>query len=306
MNIKDETIVITGGAGFIGSYTAEALLLKGAKVIIIDNLSTGREENIPKKAVFVEMNIADPKISEVFEKYKPSYVYHFAFNVNVPGSVKNPLIELESIEGSLRIFEASKVVGVKRLIFASSEFVYGNTENLPAKETEPFDPVAPYAISKYTVENYLKYYANTSNMQAVIFRYSTVYGPRQKKGAMTDYIRQLSTDRQAEFWGDGEKTRDYLYISDVVEANLLALTVALNRNHVFNLGRGEETSLNQLYELIADKLGKKPKPIYHPDRPGEKNRSSLDSSRFRKLSGWKPKVSLSEGLDIKITDFLAK
>lgn len=303
--MKNKTILITGGAGFIGSHTADAFIKLGAKVIIVDNLSSGKKTNIPKEAVFYKISVANSKIENIFKRHKPNLVYHFAFNVNVPESVNNPLVELESIEGSLRVFEASRKHGVKRIVFASSDFIYGNTSDLPAKETQPFNAVAPYAVSKYAIENYLQYYMQQFKIDIVIFRYSTVYGPRQIKGAMTDYIIKLASGKQASFWGNGEKTRDYIYIDDVVKANVLASKISLNKFYIFNISTGKETSLNSLYSLIAKKLKKKSNPIYLSDRPGEKMRSSSDNSRFNKVTGWKPKYSLEKGIDHKIEDVLS-
>lgn len=297
MNLKNKKILVTGGAGFIGSHIVDALLGEGVFVSIIDNLSTGRKENLNPKAKFYEMNIADPKVKEVFEKEKPEIVYHFAFNVLVPKSVENPLIDMDSISGSLNILINAQKYGVKKVIFSSSGFVYGNTINLPAKETEPIDPISPYVVSKNAVENYLKFFKKAYGLPYVIFRNAAVYGPGQITGAMADYIRKLKANQQADIWGDGNKTRDYVFINDVVNANILALDLPGGYSDpVFNLGSGKETTLNELYKKIAELLGKEAKPIYHPDRPGEQIRYCLDNSRAKGDLGWKPKYSLEEGL----------
>lgn len=301
MDLKNKKVLVTGGAGFIGSHTVSKLIEKGAKVCIIDNLCTGIKENLHKEAVFYSMNIADPKVKEVFEKEKPEIIYHFAFNVLVPKSVENPQMDLDSIAGSLNIFQNAKNFGVKKIIFASSGFIYGNTHNLPAKETEPVDPVSPYVVSKNAVENYLAFFNKAYKIPYVIFRYAAVFGPGQVTGAMSDYARKLACGKQAEIWGDGKKTRDYVFIDDVVKANILALDVADNFEcPIFNIGNGIETTLNEMYSKVAKLLSKEAKPVYLPDRPGDQVRYALDWSKASKVLGWKPEVTLEEGLLIKL------
>ena len=293
--------LITGGAGFIGSHTVDALIEQGADVAIIDNLVTGKKENLNPKARFYNLNITDPQVEEVFKKERPEFIYHFASNVLVPKSVENPLIEMDSIAGAINIFQNAKKYNVKKVVFSSSAFLYGNTKNLPAKETEPIMPISPYVVSKRTVENYLEFYKRSFNLPYVVLRYSTVYGPRQFTGAMADYIRKLANNKQAEMYGDGEKTRDYIYIEDVVTANLLALDISSDfLDPVFNIGTGIETSLNDLYKKIAEILGKKVEPIYLPDRPGEQYRYSLDCSKAKKELGWKQRISMEEGLKRRV------
>jgi len=299
MNLKNKKILVTGGAGFIGSHTVDALIKQGARVVVVDNLFTGRKENLNPQAKFYQINIADPKIEEILEKEKPEFIYHFAFFVLVPKSVENPLLDIDCLVGSLRILQRAKNLGVKKVVLSSSGFLYGNTKNLPAKETEPVMPISPYIVTKDAVENYLRFYYSAYKLPYVILRYSAVYGPRQVTGAMADYIRKLAQDQQAEIWGDGNKTRDYVFIKDVVNANLLALDVSENHpNPVFNIGTGVETTLNAVYEKIADLLSKKSQPIYHPDRPGEQIRYCLDNSKAKKELGWQPKINLDEGLKL--------
>jgi UDP-glucose 4-epimerase len=301
MIIKNKKILVTGGAGFIGSHVVDALIENGAEVAVIDNLVTGRRENLNPNAKFYEINIADPKIETIFRREKPEIIYHFAFNVLVPKSVKNPLIDMDSIIGSVNILINAQKYGTKKIIFSSSGFLYGNTNNLPAKETEPIDPISPYVVAKNTVENYLRFFNKAYGLPYVIFRQAAIYGPRQVTGAMADYVRKLSAGKQAEIWGDGSKTRDYVYIDDLVRANLLALEIPSNfPDPVFNIGTSIETTLNDLYKKIAKLLNKKPEPIYLPDRPGEQVRYSLDYSKIKKNLGWEPKYTLEEGLKLKL------
>lgn len=303
MDLQKSKILVTGGAGFIGSHTVDALIQKGAKVVVIDNLVTGRKENLNPQAKFYQLNVASPEIKSVFEKEKPQFIYHFAFNVLVPKSVKNPLMDMDSIAGSLNILQNAKDHAVKKIVFSSSGFIYGNNPNLPVKETAPFEPVSPYAIAKHTVENYLRFFNRTYNLPYVVLRYAAVYGPGQVTGAMADYIRKLAAGKQAEIYGDGTKTRDYTYIGDVIRANLLALGLPENyKNPVFNVSTSIETSLNDLYKKIAKLLNKTPQPIYLPDRPGEQVRCSLDYSKIKNILGWEPKVRLDEGLKYRLSN----
>jgi len=299
MNLKNKKILVTGGAGFIGSHTVDALIKQGARVVVVDNLFTGRKENLNPQAKFYQINIADPKIEEILEKEKPEFIYHFAFFVLVPKSVENPLLDMDCLVGSLRILQRAKNLGVKKVVLSSSGFLYGNTKNLPAKETEPVMPISPYIISKNAVENYLRFYYSAYELPYIILRYAAVYGPRQVTGAMADYVRKLSSGKQAEIWGDGSKTRDYVFIKDVVNANLLALDVSESHlNPVFNIGTGVETTLNAVYKKIADLLSKKAQPIYHPDRPGEQIRYCLDNSKAKKELNWESEVKLDQGLEM--------
>lgn len=298
MNLYHKKILVTGGVGFIGSHTVDALVEQGADVVVIDNLSTGRRENLNPRVIFYEMNIADPAIEGVLEKERPDIVYHFAFFVLVPKSVEDPLLDMDCLVGSVRMLKKLNELGcLKKFVFASSGFLYGNNPNLPVKETEPMDPVSPYVVAKQAIENYLRFYKKTFGLNYVILRYSAVYGPRQVTGAMADYIRKLSQGQQAEIWGDGTKTRDYVYIDDVVKANILALDVPDEHSDpVFNVGTGKETTLNDVYKKIAALLNREAKPIYLPDRPGEQMRYCLDYSKIKEELGWEPTILLDKGL----------
>lgn len=298
MNLKNRKILITGGAGFIGSYTVDVLVREGADVVVVDNLSTGKRENLNPAAKFYEINIANSEFENILEKERPDIIYHFAFFVLVPQSIENPLLDMDALVGSARMLKKIKEMGgVEKIVFASSGFLYGNNPHLPVKETEPIDPISSYVIVKQAVENYLKFYQKTFNMPYVILRYAAIYGPRQITGAMADYIRKLAAGQQAEIWGDGTKTRDYTYIDDAVRANLMALDVPDSHPYpVFNIGTGKETTLNELYKKIAAILGKEAKPIYRPDRLGEQIRYCLDASKIRRELGWQFDVDLDEGL----------
>ncbi|NVM56301.1 MAG: NAD-dependent epimerase/dehydratase family protein, partial [Candidatus Helarchaeota archaeon] len=273
----------------------------GAEVVIIDNLATGRKKNLNPKAKFHCLNIIAPQVEEVVRKERPEFIYHFAFNVLVPEAVDDPLIDMDSIAGSINILKCAKTYKVNKIIFSSSGFLYGNTKDLPVKELAPIDPVSPYVVSKNAVENYIRCYNSTYGLPYVILRYAAVYGPRQVTGAMSDYIRKLKAGTQAKIWGDGGKTRDYVYIDDVVRANLRVLDLSPDfPSPIFNIGTGIETTLNDLYKKIAQLLNKEPKPIYLPDRPGEQLRYCLDSSKIKNALGWEPRINLDVGLRKRI------
>jgi UDP-glucose 4-epimerase len=300
-NVRGKTILVTGGAGFIGSHTVDALTERGARVVVVDDLSTGLAQNLNPQATFYKLNLADDAIEEVLEKERPEIIYHFAFFVLVPRSVENPLLDMDVVSGTLRVLRKAKAIGVRRIVLASSGFLYGNTPNLPANEGCPIDPVSPYVVSKHAIENYLRFYYKAYRIPFTILRYAAIYGPRQMTGAMADYIRKLSAGAQAEIWGDGSKTRDYVFIDDVVRANLLALTVSPDHpNPVFNIGTGIETTLNTVYHRIAELLGVPARPVYYPDRPGEQIRYCLDNAKAKRELGWEPKWSLAEGLPVTV------
>jgi UDP-glucose 4-epimerase len=185
---------------------------------------------------------------------------------------------------------------VKRFIFTSSGFIYGNTANRPINEEEPFQPISPYAISKQAIEHYLAFYQQVYGLSYVVLRLATVYGPRQVSGALSDYITRLAAGQQAEFFGDGSKTRDYVYIDDVVDALLQCIDLPAMPSPVFNIGSGRETSLRDIYAKIAELLGKKPEPIYRPDRPGELYGYSLSYAKALETIGWRPRTQFDEGL----------
>lgn len=304
MDIKGRKILVTGGAGFIGSHLVDKLIEEGAEVVVIDNLLTGKKENVNPKAKFYELNIADDKLAEILEKEKPEIVYHLAANTSVPKSVENPLIEADLITGSVNLLTNLTKSDVKKIVFTSSALVYGNTLNVPIKEAEPWKPIAPYAIAKNTIENYLRFFHRTSGLPFVILRPAAVYGPRQVTGAMADYIRKLSRGEQAEIYGDGNITRDFVYVDDMIRAALLAAKLPNGfGDPVFNIGTGAEVSINELYAKIAKLLNQQFRPTYLPARPNDQIRYFLDYSRAKQFLGWEPNHDLDSGLK-KIIDSL--
>ena len=292
-------VLVTGGAGFIGSHLVEALAARGARVCVVDDLSTGWEENLHPGAAFYRLHTSAPELAEVLRHERPEVVYHLAANTNVPRSVADPLGDCDNVRGGLNLFLGCQETGVRKVVLASSSFVYGNAADadLPLTEEQPTQPVSPYSVSKTATENYLRYFHLTYGLPMVIFRYGTTSGPRQTGGALADYIRKIAAGERAEMYGDGRLTRDYTYVSDVVRANLLALEVAEADGEVFNLGSDRETALIDLYAAVARLLGRpENRPVFLPARPGDIRRFRVSYAKAARILGWRPTVSLDEGL----------
>jgi UDP-glucose 4-epimerase len=197
---------------------------------------------------------------------------------------------------AINVIEKCRDNKVEKFIFTSSGFIYGNTKNRPIAEDEPFKPISPYAISKKAIEHYLAFYREVYGLSYTVLRLATVYGPRQLSGALADYIRKLAGGNQAEFFGNGSKTRDYVFIDDVVEALLASMSIADIPDPVFNIGSGEEVELRTVYQKIANLLGQKSEPIIQPDRPGELYGYSLSYKKAKEVLGWQPRTCFDKGL----------
>ena len=302
-------ILVTGGAGFIGSHLVDKLIEKNYKVIVIDNLSTGKRENLNSQANFYKIDILDSKISQIFQKEKPEAVFHYAAQIDVRKSVEDPIENAKvNILGSLNLLENCKNFRIKKFIFASSGgAIYGTSELLPTPESYLPRPESPYGLSKLVIEEYLKIYKNIYGLDFVSLRYANIYGPRQNSkgeaGVVAIFIDKLLEDKRPIIFGTGEQTRDYLYVEDAIEAALKALNYR-GLLPIFNVGTGLETNVNEIYNLISQKLGKNIKPIYAPAKPGDLKRSCLDISKIKKDIGWKPKYDLEKGLEKTIQWFL--
>ncbi len=293
-------ILVTGGAGFIGSHIVEAYLELGHRVIILDNLSSGKKENIPSEATLYEMDILDPGVDKIIVDEEIEVINHHAAQISVTHSVENPMEDANTnILGSIKLLEAAKSCGVKQFIFASTGgAIYGLQDNFPADENHVCRPESPYAISKYSVENYLNYYSKTYGLKTTILRYSNVYGPRQdphgEAGVVAIFCQKLLKKSQAMIFGNGEQTRDFVSVLDVAQANVLALTNSLLG--IYNISTGKETSVNQLFHHIAQMAGNNVTPQHAPARKGELERSAIDPGKFQKSTGWKPGMPIQEGL----------
>jgi UDP-glucose 4-epimerase len=293
-------ILVTGGAGFIGSHLVDALIEKGHKVVVIDNLSTGKKENINKKAKFYKIDICSPKIGEIFKKEKPEIVFHLAAQINIRKSVENPLMDAKTnILGSLNVLENCKKYKIKKIIFASSAGVYGEAKILPTPEDHPVNPDSPYRIAKLTIENYLKFYKENFGLKFISLRFSNVYGPRQdpkgEAGVVAIFIEKLLKGERPTIFGNGNQTRDFIFVEDAVSACLKAMEYK-GKKEIFNIGTGIETSINKLYEIISKLLKAKIKPKYAPEKSGDLKRSCLDISFAKKELKWEPKYNLENGL----------
>jgi len=293
-------ILVTGGAGFIGSNLVDALVGLNHDVVVVDNLSSGLRRNLNPKARFYEIDIRDKKLSEIFEREKPDTVDHHAAQIDVRKSGEDPVADAEAnILGSLNVITNCLRFGVKRVVYASTGgAIYGDPQYLPADENHPINPISQYGVSKHTVEHYLHLYSIVNGLDYVILRYSNVYGQRQnpygEAGVVAIFAIQMLTGKQPTIFGPGDKTRDYTHVSDIVKANIVALNKG--KNAIYNIGTGVETSDQEIFDTLADVLGYKGKPIYAPVRKGEVYRISLDCSKARKELGWSPKLSLREGI----------
>ena len=293
-------ILVTGGAGFIGSNAADRFIQEGHQVTIIDNLSTGVESNINKKAKFYKVDIRSAVIDKIFEKTKPDVLCHHAAQIDVRKSTADPIFDAEvNIIGSLNLLNACIKHKVKKVIFASTGgAIYGEQDYFPADENHPANPLSPYGVAKLTMEKYLHFYRKTYGLEFVSLRYANVYGPRQnpfgEAGVVAIFTERLLAGKETVINGDGTQTRDFVFVEDVVESNLLALNYP--KSDIFNIGTSIETDINSIFRLLKKTTGSKQKEIHAPPKPGEQQRSVLDFSKAERLLKWRPNYSLEEGI----------
>jgi len=293
-------VLVTGGAGFIGSTIADAYLEAGHEVVVVDNLYSGKRENVPAKARFHEVDIVSPKIVEVLEAERPDVVSHHAAQMDVRLSVASPAFDAEvNVVGTIRLLEAAVKSGVKKILFASSGgAAYGEQERFPAREGDRTNPVSPYGVSKRSGEHYLFYYHAVHGLPYVAFRYANVYGPRQdphgEAGVVAIFCEKLLRGEPPRINGDGKQTRDYVFIEDLVRANLKALDTSFVGP--INIGTGHETDVVTLAARLIELSGKKVQPVHGPAKPGEQRRSVIDPSLAKRELGWEPRVQLDQGL----------
>ncbi len=289
-------ILITGGAGFIGSHIADRCLREGHEVVIIDDLSVGREENIPKKARFHRVNLLSPEIRQILEKERPDIVNHHAAQMDVRKSVTDPGFDAEvNILGTLSLLEAARKNGVKKIVFASTGgAIYGEQEYFPADESHRTEPRSPYGIAKLAVEKYLQFYFWTYGIPFVALRYSNVSGPRQngqgEAGVVAIFIQKLLKREPLTIYGDGKQTRDYVSVDDVAACNVEALKPEVRG--IFNVGTGVETDVDTIASELIRIMGVKVSSQYAPPRPGEQQRSCLKPGLLQR----RPPLPLQAGL----------
>lgn len=291
-------VLVTGGAGFIGSHIVDELIDCGHNVVVLDNLLTGKKGNIAKSIQIIEQDITSD-LYPLFSREKFEVVIHQAGQVSVPNSLRDPITDLQiNVAGLLNILEVSRKHRVRKVIFASTAAVYGMPMELPIKESHPLNPVSPYGLTKKTSEEYLKMYHELYGIGYTILRYANVYGPRQssrgESGVVSIFTDLLCRGESPIIHGDGSNTRDYVFVKDVARANVLALQSG--DGEIFNVSTGTSTSLNELYSRFSEALNNKCKPVYVEPRLGDINHSVLSNSRIKNMLGWMPKTSLTEGL----------
>jgi UDP-glucose 4-epimerase len=301
------TILLPGGAGFIGSHVADAYIEAGHAVIIVDDLSTGSLKNVNPKARFCKLDIRGKELQKIFEQQKIDVVNHHAAQMDVRRSVDDPAYDASvNILGGLNLLENCKRFGVKKFIFASTGgAIYGEQDYFPADENHPVRPLSPYGITKLATEKYLYYYKEVFSIQYVSLRYANVYGPRQnpqgEAGVVAIFTSRMLAGQQPVINGDGKQTRDYTYVKDVVNANLAALTY--NESDIFNIGTGIETDVNKLFTTLRTLTRSNSTEHHGPHKPGEQKRSVIDATKAKKILGWKPHYSLQEGLQETVEYF---
>ncbi len=300
-------ILVTGGAGFIGSHIVDAYISRDHEVVVVDDLSSGERTNLNPQAEFFQLDIQDERLEEIFAKFKFDVVNHHAAQMDVRKSVTDPEFDARvNVLGTLNLLENCVKHGVKKFIFASTGgAVYGEQEYFPADEAHPTWPISPYGITKLTCEKYLFYYKEVRNLANVIFRYSNVYGPRQnphgEAGVVAIFSQKFLNGEQPVINGDGKQTRDYVYIGDLVRANVMALD--FERSDVFNIGTGVETDVNALFRLLRKHTGSEAEEAHGPAKPGEQLRSYLTCSKAEKILTWRPEVDLNRGLKLTVEYF---
>jgi len=292
-------ILVTGGAGFIGSHVVDAFIQAGHQVVVVDNLSTGHRENLHPKAVFYRLDMRSPDLAEVFEKERPEVVDHHAAQADVRRSVAEPLFDAEvNVIGSLNLLENAVKYGVKKFIYISSGgAIYGEPEYLPCDEGHPIKPLSPYGVTKHTVEHYLYLYRRNFGLRYLVFRYANVYGPRQdpmgEAGVVAIFGGHMLRGEDVVINGSGEQERDFVYVGDCARANVIGLE---RGEGAYNLGTGIGTTINEIFNRIKAITGYSREAVYGPVKLGDVFRIYSDASKARRELGWQPTMGLEEGL----------
>ena len=294
-------VLVTGGAGFIGSHVVDLFVSKGYEVVIVDDLSTGRVSNLNPAAKFYEIDIRDSKLRDIFDAERPDYISHHAAQMDVRRSVAQPLFDADvNILGSINVIECAKEFGIKHFVYISSGgAAYGEPERVPCVETDPINPICQYGASKHTVEHYLYMYHVNYGMNYTVLRYPNVFGPRQdprgEAGVVAIFTGKMLLGERVLINGDGEQTRDYVFVGDCARANYLAVTID-HAPGIYNIGWGLPTSVNQIFTGLAA-ITEYNQPAQHgPAKLGETRHIYLDASKARKDLGWAPTSTLEEGL----------
>lgn len=301
-------VLVTGGAGFIASHITDAVIQKGHEAVVVDNLATGKKENINSRARFYNVNIRNlQELEKIFAKEKPDIVNHHAAQTDIRKSMENPSFDAEvNILGSLNVIQLASKYKARKMIFASTSAVYPEPQYLPVDERHPVKPISAYGVAKYAVEFYLHLFRETTGLRFTAFRYGNVYGPRQdphgEVGVVAIFIERMISGLQPTIFGDGKKTRDYVFVDDVATVNLLAMEDA-GDGEVFNIGWENETSVSEVFNAVRKGLGVDVTPKYDKEKPGELNRVCLATKKAKDLFGWTPKIKFEEGIGLTINSF---
>lgn len=293
-------ILVTGGAGFIGSHVCDTYAAQGHDVLVYDDLSTGRRENLAPGIEFREGDIRDPSFAELVADWRPEVVNHHAAQISVVKSVRDPAEDASvNVAGLANVVHASAGAGAKRVVFSSSGgAIYGEPERLPAAEDHPVRPTAPYGLSKFCGELYLDYYAREAGITTVVLRYGNVYGPRQdpygEAGVVAIFTQAMLEGRRPVIFGDGAQTRDFVYVGDIARANVAALSAPSGT--CANIGTGRPTSVNEIFSGLADLTGFAEPAVHEEARAGEVRDIHLECTRARQVLGWTADTALADGL----------
>ncbi|MBP8036575.1 MAG: NAD-dependent epimerase/dehydratase family protein [Negativicutes bacterium] len=294
-------VLVTGGAGFIGSHIVDQLLAEGHQVVVVDDLSTGSLDNVNPQASFVRLSVLDGELLGLFEREKFDAALHLAAQTIVGSSLEHPDIDARvNVLGTLQVLEGCRQHGVERIIFASTAAVYGDTADLPVPEEAPGQPASFYGLSKLTAERYIQMYHALYGLNYLILRYANVFGERQgdrgEGGVVSIFAGCLCRNNRLNIYGDGGQTRDFVYVGDVAAANVAAVTTP-QTNRILNISSQTETSVNELASLFAEIAGEAACPAYHPARSGDILRSTLRNREACAALDWQPRIGLREGLE---------
>jgi UDP-glucose 4-epimerase len=292
-------VLVTGGAGFIASNLVDSLLALGYRVIVVDNFSTGNPSHVSPLVKFYQMDIIDERLDQVFLETQPEIVFHYAAQIDVQTSMKDPGLDATSnILGTINVLQCCKKYKARKLIYASTAAIYGLPNYLPLTEDYPANPISFYGLSKLAPEKYIELFSKQHGLEYTILRYSNAYGIRQSAngegGVISIFLSRLLNAEAAIIHGDGEHTRDFVYVKDIVSANLKA--ISLGANQTYNISCNQQTSLNQLLKLMCKLTGRPFNPVNYPARDGDIVHSRLDNTKAYKELGWQPHFTLERGL----------
>ena len=299
-----DSVLVTGGAGFVGSHLADGLLKQGFHVAVVDNLSSGRRGHLDPKVSFHQVDIGSPELADVFRQEKPQVVFHLAAQASVARSVADPEEDARvNVLGTANLLRMCSRFGVDRFVYGSTGgALYGNPTQLPCTETHPIRPVSPYGASKHAAESYVHAYAALAGFKYTILRPSNIYGPRQdpygEAGVIAIFTQRMLEKKEVTIFGNGAQERDFVYVGDVIEANLKALEQETNEE--YNIGAGYGTSVNEIFDMLAEATDYKERPVYGPPREGDVFKISLDSNKAESLLGWSPQVDMETGLKLTV------